>query len=284
MIDIPLAFIAGAVFAVAVAVGATVVAVVATVGAVIAPIIAGIASVVGGIVSAVGTVLGAVIQTVGGIVEAISAGVQGAVAGIKTAIVEPLGNVIAGLKTAVGNIIKVITEPLAPILNPIKDSLIAIKDLALEIDVWVKAELAPVAELIEVVNTVSAIMVVKQLIEGTGDITQIIGDVEGETGAATAQAIVMLYKDIVNTTVATTTMIHDQGLALATSIDNYDEHLREDNQIALAMLSDSLDEQVTQVANSLTGRITPIESDVTLLAFKMQDVPRFQDMLIKALS
>jgi len=282
--DIPLAFIAAAVFAVVTAVVVVTVAVVATVAAVIAPIIGGIVSIVGGIVSTVGTVLGTIVNTVGGIVEVISAGVQGAVTAIKTTIVEPLGNIITGLKTAVGNIVKVITEPLAPILNPIKDSLVAIKDLAVEMDVWIKAELAPVAELIAVVNTVSAVMIVKQLIEGTGEITEIIGDVEGESGAATAQAIVMLYQDIVETTVATTTMMHDQGLALANSIDNYDEKLREDNRIALAMLTDAVDDQVTQVADSLAGRITPIESNVTMIARRTEDLPYFQQMLIEALS
>lgn len=281
---IPPAFIAGAVFAVAASVVGVTVAVVASVGSVIAPLISGITSIVGGIVSAVGAVLGTVVTTIGSIVEVISSGVQAALSGIKEVLIEPLGNVITGLKTAIGDIINVITTPLKPILNPIKDSLIAIKDLVVEIDVWAKAELAPVAELIEVVNTVSAVMIVKQLIEGTADITQVLGDVEGETGVATVQAITMLYQDIVDTTIGTTTMIHDQGVALANSIDNYDEKLREDNVIALAMLSDSIDEQVTQVADSLAGRITPIEGDVTMLAFKMQDVPRFQKLLIKALS
>lgn len=302
----PLAFIAGAVFAVTVAVGATVVAVAATVAAVIAPIISAVVSVVGGIVSTVGTVLGGVINVIGGIVEMVSAGLQTAVTALKTTIVEPLGNIVTGLKTAIGDVIGAITEPLAPILNPIKDSLITIKDFVVETQTWITAELAPVGELIEVVNTVSAVMFVKQLIDGTLGITEIIGEVADGNAIATAQAIVELSNNIVEISVGTLNYVHDSNVALANAIDNYDEKIREDNQIALAMLEDAMSDRVTEVANNVTQRITSIESDIvmvadgfdmklqenispitssiTMLARRTEDLPYFQDMLIKALS
>ena len=265
-------------------VASVVVTIAATVASVIAPVLSAIGGIVGTVVSALAPAVTTVINLVGGIVEVLSAGVQTAVTAIKTTIAEPLGNVISGLKTAIGEIATAITEPLKPILMPIKESLISIKDFVVGTKTWITAELAPVAELIEVVNTVSAVVFIKQLIEGTAGITQVIGEVEAESGIATAQAIAMLYQNIVDTSIGTTTFIHDQSVALANTIDNYDEKIREDNKIAMSMLSDAMDEQVTQVAKSLTERITPIESDVTMVARRTEDLPYFQEMLIRALS
>lgn len=270
--------------AVAATVGSVVVAVAATVGAVLAPAIAAISSVVGGIVSAVGSVLGGIVNVIGGIVEVMSAGLQAAVTAVKTTIVEPIGNIITGLKTAIGEVIGAITEPLAPILNPIKDSLIVIKDFVVDTQTWITGELAPVGELIEVINTVSAIMFVKQLIDGTLGVTEIIGEVADGNALATAQAIVELSQNIVDTSIGTLSYVHESNIALANAIDNYDEKIREDNQIALAMVEDALTEQVTQVADSLSGRLTPMESNVTMIARRTEDLPYFQEMLIKALA
>ncbi len=264
-------------------VGAIAGAVIATVGAILAPAIAAIAGVVGGVVSAIGGVLGGLVNVIGGIVEVMSAGLQAAVGALKTSIIEPLGNIISGLKAAIGEIAGAITEPLAPILNPIKDSLMAIKGFVAETQTWIAAELAPVAELIEVVNTVSAIMFVKQLIDGTLGVTEIIGEVADGSTIATAQAIVELSQNIVDISIGTLNYVHESNVALANAIDNYDEKIREDNRIALAMLSDSIDKQVMQVANSLTEQLLPIESDVTMVTRRTEDLPYFQDMLIRAL-
>jgi len=269
---------------VAATVGATVVAIAATVGAVIAPAIAAIGAVVGAVGAAVGSVLGGIINVIGGIVEVMSAGLQAAVTTLKTTIVEPIGNIITGLKTAIGEVITAITEPLAPILNPIKDSLITIKDFVVETKTWITAELAPVGELIEVINTASAIMFVKQLIDGTLGVTEVIGEVADGSSLATAQAIVELSNNIVDVSVGTLEYVHESNIALANAIDNYDEKIREDNRIALAMLEDAMFEQVTMVANSLTQRVTPLESDVTMIARRTEDLPYFQDMLIRALA
>lgn len=256
----------------------------ATVTAVIAPVVAAIGSVVSVVVSALAPAITGIIEVIGGIVEAVSVGVQGAVGVIKTTIAEPLGNIITGLKTAIGEVVTAITEPLAPILNPIKDSLVSIKDFVVETQTWIQTELAPVGELIEVINTVSAVMFVKQLIEGTASITQIIGDVESESGAATAQAIALLFQDIVDTSIGTVSFVREQSVALANTVDSYDKKIREDNRIALAMLSDSVDEHITQVADGLTGRVEGIDTEITMIARRTEDLPYFQDMLIKALS
>lgn len=265
-------------------VGAVAVAVAASVGAVLAPAIAAIGSVVGAVISTIGSVLGGIVNVIGGVVEIMSAGLQSAVTALKTTIVEPLGNIVTGLKTAIGDIVTAITEPLSPILNPIKDSLIAIKDFVVETQSWITTELAPVGELIEVLNTVSAVMFVKQLIDGTLGITEVIGEVADGNAMATAQAIVELSNNIVDISVGTLNYVHESNVALANAIDNYDEKIRADNQIALAMLEDAISDEVTQVADSLTGRIIPIESNVTMIARRTEDLPYFQDMLIKALA
>jgi len=282
--DYPLAFIAVSVFVAATVISAVAVAVVATVAAVIAPIVATVVSVVSGVIATIAPVIGSIIETIGGIVEGISAGIQGAVEALKTTIAEPLGNIISGLKTAIGDIVSAITEPLAPILNPIKESLVSIKDFAVDINTWVNVQLAPVGELVTAINSISAVLFVKQLIEGTAGITQVIGKVADGEAEATAQAIAMLYNNIVDLSISTIDFAHDQSVALAKSIDEYDVRLRQDNQAALAMLEDTLDMQVQNVTASLTERITPIENGVTRITRRTEDLPYFQRMLVRALA
>lgn len=263
-------------------VGAVAVAVVATVGTVVAAVVGTIATVVGSVTSVLGAALGGAIETVGGIVELVSTGVQGAVGAIKSTIAEPLGNIITGLKTAIIEVGQAITEPLMPILNPIKDSLVSMKDFMVEVKTWLELELAPVGELIEVVNTLSAIAFVKQLIEGTGDITSVLGDVEKESGLATVQAIATLYKGINEIGIATMKYTHDQTLAVAKAMDEFDTRIKEDNQIAYAMLTGAVDAQMTNVANALTGRIDPIQTKTTMIANRTTSLPFFQEMLVRA--
>lgn len=276
--------IVAAVVTAASVVGAVAVAVVATVGTVVAAVVGTIATVVGSVTSLLGAALGGAIETVGGIIEVISSGVQGAVGAIKSSIAEPIGNIISGLKTAVLDVGAAITEPLMPILNPIKDSLVSMKDFMVEVKTWLELELAPVSELIEVVNTLSAIQFVKQLIEGTGDITSVLGDVEKESGLATVQAIATLFKGINDIGIATMKYTRDQTIAVAKSIDDFDERIREDNKTAYALLTGAVDEQITQVTNAMSLRFNPIESDVIMITRRTEDIPYFQDMLIKALA
>lgn len=284
MIDMPLAFIAGTVFAVVVAVGATVVAVAATVAAVIAPIVAGIASIVGGIVSAIGSVLGGIINTLGYIARGITFSFQVSMVQLKATILYPIGQILLGVKAAITAFATAVTAPLAPILNPIKDSLITIKDFVQETQIWVDAELAPVGELIKAIQAISAIMVVKKLIDGTGDITQILGGVAEGESMKTAQAIAMLYNSIVDTTISMAETVNAQSTLLAKSIDEYDENVRADTKIAMAMLSDNIYGQVDMVANSLTGELSPVESSVRMIARRTEDMPFFQNMLIRSLA
>lgn len=269
--------------AAAATVAAVAVAVVATVGAVVATVVSTITAVIGTVTSMLGAALGGVIETVGGIVEAISTGVQGVVTTIKTSIAEPIGNIISGLKTAITEVVSAITEPLAPILNPIKDSLVAMKEFMVEVEAWVSVQLAPVAELIELVNTLSAIAFVKQLIEGTADVADVLGDVEKESGLATVKAILTLHKNITDIGIATMKYTRDQTYAVAKSIDDFDERIREDNQAAYALLTAAVETQMTQVAQVLTGEIDAVNTDVTMVTQRTQSVPYFQDMLLKAL-
>lgn len=265
-------------------VAAVVAPIITTVVSIVTPVVSAIVSIVGTVVATISPVVGGIVDVIGGVVEVISAGVKASVAAIKTTVLEPLGNIIKGLKTAIGEIATTITEPLKPILTPIKDTLVTIKDFVVDTQTWIQAELAPVAELVEIVNTVSAIMFVNQLLKGTVGISQIVGEVERDSGIVTAQAITTLYNDIVNVAVGTASLVHEQTLSMANAIDDYDAKFREDNKIALAMLKEGMEEQVTQVANNLTLRLTPIEGNVTMIARRTEDLPYFQDMLIKALS
>lgn len=259
-------------------------AIAATVASLVAPVVSAIATLAGVVVSTLSPAISTIVNLVGGVVELLSAGIQGSVELIKTTIAEPLGDIISGLKTAIVDMTTAITEPLKPILNPIKDSLISIKDFVVETKSWITAELAPVAELIQVVNSISAVVFIKSLIDGTAGITNIVGEVADESGAKTAQAIAMLYKDIVSTSIGTTTFIQKQSLALAETIDNYNENIRKDTELALGVLEKSLGEHITEVAMVIGGEVDNSRRKIYAIERRIEDLPHFQQMLINALA
>lgn len=273
------AFVAGA----AAAVASVAVAIVSTIAAVIAPVVAAISSVISGIVAVIGPVITSVIETVGGIVEGISGALQGAVEFIRTSIAEPFANIVKALKTGITNIVKAITEPLKPILNPIKDSLVAIKDFVADTATWINTQLVPVKELVELVNAISAVMVVKQLLEGTTSISQVIGDVAEESGLKTAQAITVLWRETVQMGTGILKNVRDHYVIVNDTINETDERLRKDMKLALEYTKETLKGEIDKVSDALSDRIMPLEHRIAGIERRTMDLPFFQQMLIRAL-
>ncbi len=272
-------FVAGA----AATVASVVVPIVSTIAAVVGPVVAAVGSVITTIVSTVGAVLGPVIETVGGIVEVISGAIKGAVEVIRTTIAEPIANIVEGLKKGIVDIAKAITEPLKPILNPIKDTLVTIKDFVADTQLWVETQLKPVAELISVINTISAVMFVKQLLEGTTSVSQVIGDVAEESGLKTAEAITVLWRETVQMGTGILENVRDHYTLLGDTIDDTDERLRKDMALAIEYTKETIQGEIDKVQHALSERLTPMELEIAGIERRTMDLPFFQQMLIRAI-
>lgn len=279
----PVAAIGAFVVGTAAAVASVAVAVVATIAAVIAPVVAAIGAVISGVVATIAPVLSAVIETVGGIVEGISGALQGAVEFIRTSIAEPFGKIVEALKTGITNIAKAITEPLKPILDPIKDSLVSIKDFVADTQTWIKTQLVPVEDLAFLVNTISAVSFVKQLLEGTTSISKVIGDVAEESGLKTAQAITVLWRETVQISTGILENVRDHHVLLTKTINDTDERLRKDMKLAIAYTEETIKGEVEKVKDGLSDRIMPMEHTIAGIERRTMDLPFFQRMLIRAI-
>ena len=276
--------IAAALSAAASAVGAVVAGIAAAVATVAGAIVATVGGIVSAIATTIGTTLAAVINTVGGIVEGVSVTIKGALDFIRTSIAEPFGKVVESLKAGIGDIAKAITEPVRPILEPIKDTLVHIHDFMADTRAWIKTELKPVADLVGFVQDISALRVVKSLLEGTTDIAGIIGDVERESGAATAQAITVLYRDMVGIATDTLDILRGHYTRLTDTIDNIGGRLKDDLDTAIAYTQETIRGEVRELTEPLSERVRFAEMDIAGIERRTMDLPFFQQMLIRAVS
>lgn len=273
----------GAVAGAAGAVASIAGAVVSTIGAVIGPVLAAVGSVVTGIVTTIGAVLAPIINTVGGIVEGISGVIKGGVEFVRTAIAEPLGNIVQSIKAGIGKIAEVVTAPLKPILEPIAETLGTVKDFVAGTQTWINTQLAPVAELVELVNTISAVAFVKQILDGTTSITKIIGDVADDSGVKTAQAIAVLWRETAKMGADIVENVRDHYTILRDTIDDTDERLRKDMDLAIKYVRETIQGEIDSVTDVLSDRISLTDLELARIQRRIEDLPFFQEMLIKAI-
>lgn len=279
----PVFVIGAAIVSAAGAVASVAAAVVTTIASVVGPIVAAVGSVISAVVTTLGSVLSGIVNTIGSVVGGISETIQGAVNLVKTRIVEPFTGIIESLKTGIKGVADAITAPFKPILDPIKETLTTIKDFVVGTRTWIQDNLKPVRDLIELVEDISAMDVVKILLGGTEDIAGIIGDVEAGSGAATAQAITVLYRDIAQTTTETLEIVRNHYTRLRDTIDDTDERLRHDMDLAIAYAKETIQGEIDEVTNALSKRITPLEFRIAQIERRTMDLPFFQEMLIRAL-
>lgn len=280
-------FIAAGIAAVLGSAAATVGGIAGGITATISAAAGSIVTTVGGIVSSItttlGTTLGSVIEGVGGIAEGVSGTIEAALETIRTGIAEPFGEVVQSLKAGIGEIAKAITEPVKPILDPIRETLVDLHGFMADTQAWIQTELKPVADLVDFVNDISAILVVKRLLEGTTDIAEIIGDVEGESGAATAQAIAVLYRDMAAITTDTLDTLRGHYTRLNETIEGIGDRIRQENKVALAYVEETLKGELRELTDPLYERVGPLERELAYIERRTMDLPFFQEMLIRSI-
>lgn len=265
------------------AVGGIVAGIASTIGAVAGSIVTAVGSVVSTIAASLGAALTPILKSVVGIVDAISGTAQAAIEVIRTTIAEPIGKVVQSLKAGIGDIAKALTEPLKPILDPIYDTLVTVHDFMADTQAWITTELKPVADLVGLIDDISALVVVKRILEGTTDIADILGDIEKAAGAKTAEAIAILWRDTVQITTGTLDIVRGHYTRLSDTIDGLDERLRKDMELAIKYAEEKLRGEVREIIDPLSERIWTAEREIAGIDRRTTDLPFFQTMLIRAL-
>lgn len=277
------AVIGSALSGVASAVGAVVGAITSTVGAAVAGVVATVGSVVAKIATTLATTLGPVIKAVTGITQGITGKIEVALNTIRTTVAEPFAKVVESLKGGITEVAKAITTKAKPILDPIKDTLTTIHDYMAATNAWVKKELKPIADLVGFINDISALMVVKRLLFGTADIAGILGDIERESGLATAKAIAILYRDTAQIATDTLSIMRNHYTRLAETIEEIPERITQENKLAVAYVEESLKGELKKVTDPLYDRVGPLELEVAAIERRTEDLPFFAEMVIRTL-
>jgi len=227
--------------------------------------------------------MGPVIEAVGGVLEGISAGLQAGLDVVKAEIAKYTAYIKNTLHGTLGRWMRVIGETCKPIIVPIKDSLVAIRDFVVDTRTWIVTELKPVVDLVQFINDISALAVVTDLLAGTTIIADILGRAGDNADAATLEGITVLYREIVQSTTGTLEIVRNHYTRLSDTIDDTDERLRADMQLAIEYTKGTIQGEIDKVRDALSERLTPMELQIAGIERRMEDLPFFQEMLIRAL-
>jgi len=265
------------------AVAGVVAGILAPLGAILHTVVSAVGAMVGSIASTIGSILAPVINTVGGITEGISSVIKGAVEVLRTKVAEPLANIVKYIKAGITKVANAITAPFKPILDPIKETLIVIHKFVADTSLWVETQLKPVADLINIVNSISSVVVVKRLLDGTMDVSKIIGELAAQNELKTAKAIATLWRETVQMGRGIMESARETYTVLANTIDSMDERLHKDIELSIAYAKETIQGEIDKVRNPLSERITAVELAVAGAERRTMDLPVFQQMLIKAI-
>jgi len=299
----------GAVLSVGAAIGGAVVGAAAAIGSVVAGLAGAIGGAVVGIASAIGSVVGSaaggIISTIGGVASTLLSGVGGLASGAVDAVVNlagslttMIGNLSSGLTDAINRItlpitktikstfgvLRTVIDPVATaIMTPIKDTLVIIKGAVDMVMSPVEAILKPVIAARELINSVSTLKVLYDVIEGQAEISELIGAVaDGEAGK-TAEAIAVLYRDITGTTISMIDKVDSETKMLWASIDSFDERIKTSVDEKMALMKADVMSAVTPRLDTLGVGQEAITRGMARISRHIDDEPWFAWMLLRAL-
>lgn len=231
---------------VASAVGAVAGAVAATIGTAVT----GISAAVGGIVSALGGTIGGLVSGIGGAISAIGQGtikpIADGVSGIGSKIADTVKGITTGLSSAIAKIKAGITKPLEPILLPIKDTLVAVKTTVEAIKAPVEAIIKPVQQVRETIQSIANLKILRQVLDGTGSISELLGDVADDKSESTAAAIAELTKSIATTTIGLMDKVDQEYKLTKATLDNFE-----------ATFTQTVNQRIEQAKAYVLSMVTP---------------------------
>lgn len=249
---------------------------------------------VSGVVAAVGGVVAGVAALVGGLVSGIAAAIGPALSGIISAITAPIAQIAstvhaavsgitAQLSTGIANLKGFIDATTAPILDPIKNAWTTIHSYIETIKETVAPMLEPFEDVMDVVNTYRDIKILGRILTGSEGIARLVGYVKDGKLLEFGRAVSDLYEMTAATTVAILERQNAEREGFNEKLRYIDTSIRklieETQSKALAKVYG----RVTDIAGDLLGRVAGINENLERIQRRTEDVPWFQEMLIKSL-
>lgn len=268
--------VASAVTAVATVIGSAIVGAVAAVVGVIGSVLAPIAKVIEGVVAGISSIVAKagtwITQTLGQTVE-----------GFIETVGKPVGQVLEGLKSGIEKLVGVIEGKLEPVLSPIKDALQLTYDKLKAIDTWIRTQLKPLTEVVDLVEKVTSLKVLTDLMRGQADIMDLINELSRGGKRSTAVAIASLLKSITELGINLIDHTEKQYTLFSEKIRTSDEtfkaaldQLQRDVADKMAIRFDNLDKVLFERTDSLAMKVAAITR-------RTEDLPWFAYMLLQVL-
>lgn len=269
---------------VASAVGAVVGVIGAIIGGIVGSITAVLGPVIGTITTTIGTISSTILAPLGSVMDTIKAGPIGQLNMLGNKLLDPVKNITQGLTGGINDLVGRITSQTAPVLNPIKDTLTTLRGYVGGVNNIIVDGLAPVRETSDFVRSISTIKLTKNLLDGTQDISDLLGGVADEAGMETAASIATLWRETVEATAGLGTIIDDQYELVKGEIETLGDRLTIEAETALAMAKENMESAVAGVSTRLEMRARGLSQEIQMVELKTEDVPWFTRMMIKGLT
>ena len=267
---------AAVIFSVALAIVSAVAAVTAAVASIAWAAAGTVIGAIAPVVDAVAVVIQRVVTAVGDVIVGSLKTVSAAIGRVAGALGNTLDAIIRALSEAVGTVAE-------PILAPIQETLIIIDNYLAVVEVWLKTTFAPLIEFIDTVDKISGYFMVYKLLTAEGDIMSKLEMVARKAGIQTAEAIAMLMRSIADTATGIMEWTVDLFDAFDRKVVHADDRIKEANRIALAELRAAVDEKLGGIKANLDLETRRFDRDIVRIERRVEDLPHFTGMLIRAL-
>ena len=246
------------------------------VASVVFSVVVSLTTAVGSLIGAIGGIVGMVAKTIGQAVAPPINALSGLAARTAATVKTMTRNLITGFADTVGNVTK-------PVLEPIRDALVGVRNATQGIETWIKTTLRPLEQVIGAVEEISGYFMIYKTLANIRNISDGLDVVAKRVGLETAAKIAELTRQIVDIGTSVVDYVQDTFTAFDRKVVHADERIREANRIGLAELRAAVDEKFIKIRADLDLNVRRFDRDLVRIERRVEDLPHFMGMMIRAL-
>lgn len=243
-----------------------------------------VAPIVETITKTIKLVSGLITDPVARIANVLTGGLTDAVAELNEKIIIPVIQMRKALEDGIKGIVVSAAGPFAAVISPLKESLITINGFVKGVETQVTTDLEPIKDVVRFVRTLSSTKIATVLVGETQVMADTISWVTGKEGAAVGYGISQLWNSTVDSIVGISTALDDNVKFLNDEIRDAEIRMREDQAAALANIERQTKESVSEVYLQVQAQTDETNRRTAMAMRRIEDVPFFREMLVKALS
>lgn len=253
-----------------------------------------IGGLIGGAAAAIGGVVASIGSMIGGFVASIGAVIGPALSGIISAITAPISQIASTVFSSVSDIVTKlgagiadlkgwIDATTAPILDPIKRGWETIHNYIETLKDTVKPILEPIEDVMDVVNTYRDIKILGRILTGSEGVSRLVEYVKDGKLLQFGRAISDLYEMTVATTVGILERQNAERESFEEKVKYIDTSIRDFIAETQSKTLARVYSRISGVAGKLSGDIAELDRNLGRIERRTEDLPWFQNMLLKAL-